>query len=359
MEMLKIQDILVYESDITGKRNYAGLHHKILDLVSFNLQKGKILGIVGPTGCGKTILLKAIAGLIEPTEGTIEKFGEDISGFKPHQRNISIVFQDYALYPHLTGKNNIGFKLFMKKDSPIQSDLRIKEIAEMMGFHEEKLLDRYPKNISLGERQRVAIGKAIAVVPDILLFDEPLSNVEENLRNKIRHDIRGLIKDNNLTAIYVSHNQVEIAEVADEIAVMFNGRIEQIDTYKNLYDDPKTLFVSLFIGEKTTNFIKADTMNSITGGKIKYSLTIRPDECSLMEGPDSVFVEGKVVLIENFIQDRTKIAFIEMGAELFGVQVPIDLNIQKGHQLKIFIPLKKSKFFDNQGESPGRVYNLW
>ena len=335
--------------------------------IELSIPKGEILGIVGPTGCGKTLLLKAVAGLIQPLHGQVLKEGTDITKTPPSKRGMSMVFQDYVLYPHLSVKKNILFPFLRKEEFGVSPEVRLGEVTSLLHITEEKLLDRRPKYISGGERQRVAIGKAISVLPEFILLDEPLSNVEENLRNEIRHSLRKLVKDHGVTAIYVSHNQIEIAEVADRIAVMYQGRIEQADTYTSLYDDPKRYFVSLFIGEKTTNFLRAEEVEHATNGRVGYSLTIRPGECSITEVTDSIPIDGKVAIIENLIHEHKKIAYIErptgkafesefaMG-ELFGIELPLDYPVEKWQEMRIYIPLGRAKFFDRMGE---RIYNLW
>ncbi|OHD53779.1 MAG: hypothetical protein A2Y33_02675 [Spirochaetes bacterium GWF1_51_8] len=170
-----------------------------------------------------------------------------------------------------------------------------------------------------------------------------------------------------MTAVYVSHNQVEIAEIADRIAVMYQGRIEQADTYINLYENPLRYFVSLFIGEKTTNFLRGEEVDKATAGRIAYTLTIRPDECSPVETPDSIRIDGEIVIIENLLHEHKKIAYIERTAvkafenefamgELFGIELPIDYKVEKWQKFTIYVPLSSAKYFDQNGD---RIYNLW
>jgi ABC-type sugar transport system ATPase subunit len=265
-----------------------------------------------------------------------------------------MVFQDFILYPHMTNFNNLLYPLKLKK-SRGRDPIELPMLSKLLHIEEKKLLDRFPRYTSLGERQRVSIGKALSTNPDILLLDEPLSNVEDSLRNEIRHSLRNLVRENGITTIYVSHNQTEIAEISDNTAVMRDGHIEQTGAYKELYDNPMTLFVSTLIGEKSTNHLTPEEVAVLTGGKIKYSLTIRPDECTLVRQEESIQIEGEVSFVENLIQEGRKIAFINKEGELFGVELDIKSPVDKGDKIIIYIPVGRARFFEDNA----RVYNLW
>jgi ABC-type sugar transport system ATPase subunit len=368
MFFLKIRGLTVKESNLEKTWNFKRDSKEVLSGVQFNVEKGEIFGVVGPNGSGKTTLLKTIAGLVRPSEGEIIANGENIVHKKIFERNAAFVFQDFDLYPHFSGRKNIAFPIQMHREKEIkkvshlrrETDKRVSEIAALLHLDSAKILDRKPQFVSIGERQRIAIGKAIAVTPEVLLLDEPLSNVEDNLRNEIRHNLKNFIRKNGITAIYVSHNQLEIGEIADNVAVLQNGEIEQIGAYQELYENPQTLFVSLFIGERLTNFLPAKEVNRLTNGKINYMLTIRPGECALALEENSIVLKGKVSFIENLIQEDKKIVFIEYSNELFGVELPLEYEIRKNQEISIFVPLKKAKFFDGaDSASPKRIYNLW
>lgn len=332
--------------------------------IAFNVPKGGVFGIVGPTGCGKSVLLRTLAGLVKPSEGEICKDDENIVAKKPYERGMAMVFQEYALYPHLTSRGNIAFPLTGRKTYRPHPEARVEEIAKMLRIDVEDILERRPRQISGGEKQRVAIGKAIAVLPDVLLLDEPFSNIEENLRAEFRRNIRKLSRDNGIAVVYVSHNQIEIAEVSDRIAVMQNGRFEQTGTFRELYENPARYFVSLFIGEKSANYLTAPEVSAFTGGRIEYSMTIRPEECRVagkgIEADKGFVVEGEVAIVENFLSEKRKVASVELDRDsydnLFGVELPEDYEIEKGDKLRIEVPFANAKFFDEDG---GRIYNLW
>lgn len=360
MNELKVRGLGVAYSALDPR---LGTDRVIAD-ASFSVAGGEIFGVVGPTGCGKSVLLRTLVGLIKPFEGEILKDGVDITAKKPHDRGMSMVFQEYALYPHLTSRGNIRFPLLNRKRYRAHPDARVDEIARAFHIDRDDLLSRRPRNISGGEKQRVAIGKAIAVLPDILLLDEPLSNIEENMRVEFRKNLRGLARDNGIAVVYVTHNQTEIAEIADRVAVMYQGRFEQTGTFIDLYNDPKRYFVSLFVGEKTTNFLTADEVSEATNGKIAYSLTIRPNECRIAnadsDAAKSIVLRGETAMIENFVSEKRKIAFLELPRggydNLFGVEIPIDYEIDKGAHLAIEVPFGAAKFFDESGD---RIFNLW
>ncbi len=362
MFYLKLHHIHVFEFNLKSIFSFSRNSKQILHDISLNINEGEIFGIVGPSGCGKTILLKIIAGLVFPEAGEIYLEEKDITRDPPFKRGISIVFQDFVLYPHMTNLKNINFPVLLhtSRDKSHHS-IEIEKVASLLHIDEEMLLNKFPRYTSLGERQRIAIGKAVISCPKILLLDEPLSNIEDSLRTEIRHNLRKMIKENNITAVYVSHNQMEIGEISDNIAVMQKGIVEQVGTYQELYDNPKTLFVSTIIGEKTNNILPAEEVKYLTNSRIAYTLTIRPDECRLKKMDDSIELEGEVSFIENFIQDGRKIIFIEKNGELFGVEAPLDYPVEKKERIKIYIPIEKAKYFDETGnpDSPERVYNLW
>ncbi len=211
--------------------------------------------LLGPSGCGKTTTLRMIAGLEEITEGTIKIGGRVVNDVEPKDRDIAMVFQNYALYPHMTVYENMAFGLKLRKTPKPEIEQRVKEAARILGI--EQLLDRKPKQLSGGQRQRVAVGRAIVRNPKVFLFDEPLSNLDAKLRVQMRAELKRLHQNLQATIIYVTHDQVEAMTMADKIVIMKDGIIQQIGDPYSVYFEPKNKFVAGFIGTPAMNFINA------------------------------------------------------------------------------------------------------
>ncbi len=219
--------------------------------------------LVGPSGCGKTTTLRMIAGLEEITKGTIKIGDKVVNDVEPKDRDIAMVFQNYALYPHMTVYQNMSFGLRLRKFPKAEIDKRVKEAARILGI--ENLLDRKPKQLSGGQRQRVALGRAIVRDPKVFLFDEPLSNLDAKLRVQMRSELKKLHLRLNATMVYVTHDQVEAMTMADKIIVIRDGVVQQIDSPFNLYHYPKNTFVAGFIGSPAMNFLKATVVGKDGG----------------------------------------------------------------------------------------------
>ncbi len=220
--------------------------------VQLHIRDREFLVLVGPSGCGKTTALRLVAGLDTPTEGHILIGDQIVDDIPPKDRDIAMVFQSYALYPHMTVYDNMAFGLKLHKVPRAEIRRRVHEAAEMLGI--ENLLDRYPRQLSGGQRQRVAVGRAIVRQPKVFLFDEPLSNLDAKLRVQTRAELTKLHQRLRTTFIYVTHDQVEAMTMADRIAVMNLGELQQVDTPQNLYDAPANKFVAGFIGSPAMNF---------------------------------------------------------------------------------------------------------
>jgi multiple sugar transport system ATP-binding protein len=226
---------------------------KVIHNVDIEAEDGEFVVLVGPSGCGKSTLLRMIAGLEEITRGEIRIGGRVVNNLNPKDRDIAMVFQNYALYPHMTARENMEFSLALRKMKKPERDVRVARAASILGI--EKLLDRRPGQLSGGQRQRVAMGRAIVRDPQVFLFDEPLSNLDAKLRVQMRAEIRELHRRLGTTCIYVTHDQIEAMTMADRIVVLHDGVVEQIGSPLELYDRPGNLFVASFLGSPAMNFI--------------------------------------------------------------------------------------------------------
>src|SRR5499426_3526092 len=221
--------------------------------VDIVIRDGEFVVLVGPSGCGKSTLLRMIAGLENITAGEIRIGERVVNNVPPKERDVAMVFQNYALYPHMTVAANMGFSLKLRGAPKAEIDARVKRAAEILGL--TPLLERYPRQLSGGQRQRVAMGRAIVRDPQVFLFDEPLSNLDAKLRVQMRTEIKELHQRLKTTTIYVTHDQIEAMTMADKIVVMHDGRVEQIGAPLELYDRPDNLFVAGFIGSPTMNVL--------------------------------------------------------------------------------------------------------
>lgn len=233
----------IYKRDVYAVRDF-----------SIDIHDGEFVVLVGPSGCGKSTLLRMIAGLENITEGSIDFDGVDLKCISVKDRNIAMIFQNYALYPHMTVYDNMAFCLKQQKLSKMDIDEAVRSTAQTLGI--EELLDRKPKTLSGGEKQRVAMGRAMVRKPALFLMDEPLSNLDAKLRTQMRREIAGLHKKIGTTVIYVTHDQIEAMTLGDRLVVMNKGEIQQVDTPENLYLKPRNLFVASFIGSPQMNILE-------------------------------------------------------------------------------------------------------
>ncbi len=260
-------------------------NNKVVNNVNLKIHDKEFVVIVGPSGCGKSTTLRMIAGLEEISEGEIYIDGKCVNNLPPKDRDISMVFQNYALYPHMTVYENMAFGLKIRKFDKHEIDKRVKEAARILEL--EKLLSRKPKELSGGQRQRVALGRAIVRNPKVFLFDEPLSNLDAKLRVNMRAEIAKLHKKLQTTMIYVTHDQIEAMTMGDRIVVMKDGVIQQVDVPMNLYFKPHNKFVAGFIGSPAMNFINGKIIND---GRLKFvssknglSLYITPEYYDILK----------------------------------------------------------------------------
>ncbi|MCX2699127.1 MULTISPECIES: ABC transporter ATP-binding protein [Ochrobactrum] len=283
--------------------------------ISLSINDGEFVALVGPSGCGKSTLLRMVAGLEEITDGEIAIGGQIVNGMTPRERNIAMVFQSYALYPHMTVAQNMGFNLKLAGKPKNVIDERVAEAARMLDLG--KLLDRKPSQLSGGQRQRVAMGRAVVRDPSVFLFDEPLSNLDAKLRVQMRSEIKSLHQKVGTTSIYVTHDQIEAMTLADRVVVLNQGRIEQQGTPLELYKTPANIFVAAFIGSPAMNLIAAvidadanapiarlkdgtaigiSSQRSVKRGQ-EVTIGLRPEHIGSATGGD-IRLEGRTILVE-------------------------------------------------------------
>ena len=248
MSVLKVSSL--YKS--YGKR-------RVLDNFSLEIDTSEFVSLLGPSGCGKTTALKIISGFIKPDFGSVSIENFDVSEVPPEKRNTAMCFQSYALFPHLTVKENIKFGLHEKKIPQVQANILFEEAISQLSL--EKELSKYPNELSGGQQQRVALGRALVTRPKIILFDEPLSNLDAILRGSVRDEIKRVQSEFNLTAIYVTHDQSEALSISDRVVLMKDGKIEQVDTPENIYDSPSSYFSASFVG--ISNIHQINNINKI------------------------------------------------------------------------------------------------
>ena len=310
---------------------------KPLDL---EIKDGEFIVFVGPSGCGKSTLLRMIAGLEDTTSGNIEIDGQDATHTPPAKRGLAMVFQSYALYPHMSVRNNIAFPLKRAKVSAAEIETKIANAAKILNLTD--YLDRKPGQLSGGQRQRVAIGRAIVRQPSAFLFDEPLSNLDASLRVNMRLEISELHKSLATTMIYVTHDQVEAMTMADRIAVFNGGIIEQVGTPLELYQYPVNKFVAGFIGSPKMNFI--DIPNGDTNGA--SSLGVRPEHFIISQ--DTGTWSGKVGVIEHLGSESFLHVTLTNGSTVT-VKADGDCSLQYGDSVFLTAQENKVHKFDKNG----------
>lgn len=303
MSFVDLKDIRV---SYDGKSN-------ILEELNISMEKGELVSLLGPSGCGKTTTLRVIAGLIEPNDGEFILDETDLTKVPVHKRNFGMVFQSYALFPHLTVKENVGFGLKLRKESKEQIATKVAEILKVCGL--EEYGDRYTKQLSGGQRQRVALARALVIEPKLLLLDEPLSNLDAKLRVNMRIEIKRIQQQLGITTVFVTHDQEECFSISDKVAVMNKGVIEQYASPEEIYSNPKTEFVARFIGfENFFALTKLDeqTYQTSAGDQLTATRsfegsnptgTIRPDDIEIVETTNSSAknqITGKV-LVRTFL----------------------------------------------------------
>ncbi|WP_405403709.1 ABC transporter ATP-binding protein [Paracoccus sp. Ld10] len=345
--------------EITGLKKAFGAV-EVIHGIDLKIEDGEFVALVGPSGCGKSTLLRIISGLEPASDGEIRIDGKIVNHMTPRERNIAMVFQNYALYPHMTVARNMGFNLKLSGLGRKEIDAKVEDVARLLEL--DKLLDRKPGQLSGGQRQRVAMGRAIVRDPAAFLFDEPLSNLDAKLRVQMRSEIKTLHQRVKTTSIYVTHDQIEAMTLADRVVILSGGTIEQVGRPIELYNKPDNLFVAGFIGTPSINMADAVIVNSdtgptaqLTGGQVlplgaghtlregqPVVVGLRPEHLRL--GPGAAMLPGRITLVEP-TGAQTHVTFdmesITMMAVLEG-----GLDLQAGQDIQVSIDPDQIHVFD-------------
>ncbi|WP_423822792.1 ABC transporter ATP-binding protein [Salinisphaera sp. SPP-AMP-43] len=354
----------VVELKNVGKQ-YPGADELAVEDFNLVTEDGEFVVLVGPSGCGKTTTMRMIAGLEEHTQGAIKIGGRDVTGVAPKDRDIAMVFQSYALYPHMSVRDNMAFSLKLKKYGKADIKKRVEDAAEVLGI--TNLLDRKPRALSGGQRQRVALGRAIVRQPQVFLMDEPLSNLDAKLRVDMRAEIVKLHRKLGVTTFYVTHDQTEAMTMGQRIAVMKDGIVQQIDTPNNLYQQPSNTFVAGFIGTPAMNFLQAEVGNDqATGNGFRLVLDeerrraaaershlrvgIRPEHLHLADNDSSQSdLTGTVEVVEP-LGSLTMIQ-VKVGETTLTAQIEPHQTVAMGDTVSLTCAPDKLYLFDDETEA--------
>ncbi|MEO1723955.1 MAG: sn-glycerol-3-phosphate ABC transporter ATP-binding protein UgpC [Pseudomonadota bacterium] len=310
--------------------------------IDLEIGEGEFVVFVGPSGCGKSTLLRLIAGLDAVTEGVLEIGGRKVNDIAPAARGVAMVFQSYALYPHMTVYENMAFGLKLAKADKAAVDAKVREAARVLEL--DTLLDRKPAQLSGGQRQRVAIGRAITRDPGVFLFDEPLSNLDAGLRGQMRGEIARLHARLGATMVYVTHDQTEAMTLADRIVVLRDGRVEQVGTPLELYHRPANRFVAGFIGAPPMNFLAADALDLATEGTVEIG--VRPED--LREVSSGQF-KGEITLVEEL--GEAHLIHLETLAGPIVAKLPGAATRARGSEIHLDAARERLHRFDAEGNA--------
>jgi multiple sugar transport system ATP-binding protein len=337
---------------------------RAVDDVSLTIDDGEFMVLLGPSGCGKTTLLRSIAGLEQIEGGRIVIGGDDVTDLPPRKRNIAMVFQSYAVFPHMTVSENIAFGLRMRRAAKGDIDRRVREAAELL--HIENLLDRYPAQTSGGQRQRIAVARALAMEPQVLLMDEPLSNLDALLRLEARAELKRLLGEIGSTTIYVTHDQVEAMSMGDRVAVMRSGKLVQVADPLTIYDSPVDRFVGGFIGNPPMNFLPARAERRDGGrvavlegiGEVRVGadetldgpvvLGIRAENVELVPADSAGALRGRVLVVEPL--GSHNLVTLQIGDELLKAITRPDHRLERDQEIGVRIDADRIRWLDTERE---------
>jgi ABC-type sugar transport system ATPase subunit len=340
----------------------------IVHELDLTIADGEFLVLVGGSGCGKSTTLRMVAGLESVSSGAIRIGEREVTLLPPRARDVAMVFQDYALYPHLTAYQNMALGLKLRKLPRDQIDRRVRAAAAMLGI--EPLLDRRPKAMSGGQRQRVAIGRAVVREPAVFLFDEPLSNLDAHLRNQMRVEIHALQRRLGTTSIYVTHDQIEAMTLADRLVILDGGRIQQVGSPMEVYRGPVNRFVAGFIGTPPINFLDGElvevagggvelacagarlpvpAMRRPEGGDRQVTLGVRPQDLALADPAGGPGLDGRLLLVERL--GGTTHLHVEVGGQRLIAAIAADRTIEPDQPVRLAVDMEKVHFFATGGEA--------
>ncbi|HET6381659.1 MAG TPA: ABC transporter ATP-binding protein [candidate division Zixibacteria bacterium] len=340
---------------------------RAVDDVSLTISEGEFMVLLGPSGCGKTTLLRSVAGLEQIDAGRVLIGGRDVTYLPPRKRNIAMVFQSYAVFPHMTVFDNIAFGLRMRKASRAEIRRRVQEAAELL--HIEGLLDRYPSQTSGGQRQRIAVARALAMQPQVLLMDEPLSNLDALLRLEARAELKRLLSEIGSTTIYVTHDQVEAMSMGDRVAVMRAGKLVQVDEPLAIYDRPADRFVGGFIGNPPMNFlpvtvsqrdgaavatvadageVRVDARDGLAGRSGPLLLGIRAENIEIAPLRGGEALHGRVLVVEPL--GSHNLVTLRVGGELLKAITRPDEHLDPDQEVAITIDSERIRWLDARSE---------
>ena len=325
---------------------------KAVNETSLNIEKGEFVVFVGPSGCGKSTLLRMIAGLEDITAGEIVLDENTINNIDPSERDVAMVFQNYALYPHMTVSNNMAYGLKNRGISKQEIEDKVNEVAKLLEI--DQYLSRKPSMLSGGQRQRVAMGRAIVRNPKIFLFDEPLSNLDAKLRNQMRLEIKKLQRQMGVTSIFVTHDQTEAMTLGDRIVVINNGIVEQVGTPKDIYSKPNTKFVAEFIGSPQMNIFNCKIDNGIAkidNNSFNLDKSINIDDASIGIRPDDIQISdsGSISCKANLVEylGSDMIIYSSIGDQEFSCKLSSKIDVKAGDEFKFDIQPSLVHVFDN------------
>ena len=339
-------------------KTYPGGTERATDDVSLRVKEGEFMVLLGPSGCGKTTLLRMIAGLDLPDSGTISVGDREVTYLPPNQRNMSMVFQSYAVFPHRKVRANIGFGLAMRKMPKAEIQKKIAWAADLLEM--TPYLDRFPAQLSGGQRQRVAVARAIVVDADVLLMDEPLSNLDALLRLEFRSKLKKIVEGIGTTTVYVTHDQVEALSLGDRVAVMRAGQIVQLGGALEVYDHPADTFVGGFIGSPPMNFLDGTVVSGPDGTQLriedsmvegparapegKTRVGVRAEAIQLVDGNAKGTVPARIDVVEPL--GSAILLTVEVGQHEIKVQVPADHPVKSGEEVHLRLPPESIRLYD-------------